>query len=247
MAEPALQLLPAEEAAAEAAATQTAKLVVIEGGQSAAAEAAGAEVAVEGFLAGAGVVAAGIAAALLVLLWPSQIAPEPTTASRSKPQSTPTPSPASPVEECSSRKTCEEMVAEIQDAIDRDKRAFNNKGIHGLRRRWQELIDGPCGPGQRPYRVNNRGDYVPTPVWENHVDEFNRTKNALRNRVYRAIEAGCDIPDDILDEAADAERMQPPRRDQWKGDPARPCLDSEPPPGWPGSLQPPSTRGLSRK
>jgi hypothetical protein len=136
------------------------------------------------------------------------------------------------------------MIQDIRDAIGRNKRDFNNKGIHGLRQRWQELITGPCGPGQLPYRVNSRGDYVPTPVWENHVDEFNRTKNALRNRFYKAIDAGCQVPDDLLDEAADAASMEPPTPDQWKGDPARPCIDSAPPPDWYGPPSPLQLRGL---
>ncbi len=253
MGEPALQLAPAEEAAAEEAARQTTRFVVIEGGKSAAAgtgeavageAVAGEAVAEGGILAGAGAGLLAVGAALLILFWPSEIAPEPTAGPRPTPGPVPVPNP-DPVTQClPQQRLCDDLIQAIRDAIDRNKRDYGNRGMHGLRRRWQELIDGPCGPGQRPYRINSRGEYVRTPVWENHVDEFNRTKNALRNRFDEAVDASCSIPDDLVDEAADAERMQPPSPDQWRGDPARPCTDSPPPPGWQGPLEPPAMRGL---
>lgn len=139
---------------------------------------------------------------------------------------------------------CPKLIQDLRDAIDRNKREFNNRGMHGLKYRWQELIDGPCGPGQLPYRVNSKGEYVKSPVWENHVEEFNSTKRALRNRFDKVVESGCTVPEDLLDEAAEADNMQPPTPDQWKGDPARPCVDSDPPPGWMGPPEPPGSRGL---
>src|SRR5438105_1786758 len=123
----------------------------------------------------------------------------------------------------------------------------NSKGgMHGLRKRWQDMIDGPCGPGQFPYKMNWAGKYVKQNVWQNHQDQFNQTKNALRNRFNRAVDAGCGaaIPDDLLDAAADAEKLQPPDPSQWKGDPNRPCVDDPPPPNWGGPWEPPSSRGL---
>jgi hypothetical protein len=106
------------------------------------------------------------------------------------------------------------------------------------------MITGPCGPGQRPYRLRPNGDYAPTDVYQNHVDEYNSTKRALRNRVFRAIDSRCLIPDDLLDEATEAERRDPPRPDQWRGDPTRRCTDDLPPADWNGPPSPPSMRGL---
>jgi hypothetical protein len=163
----------------------------------------------------------------------------------------PTPTPATDTSTQSPE--CEEMIQDIRDAIDRDKGSPDNlaaaggtrSGMHGVRARYYELIYGPCGPGQRPYRYNPKtGAYAPQSVWENHVEAFRQTQSALRNRVYKAIEAGCTIPDDLLDAAADAEGMDPPTPDQWVGDPNRPCKDSDPPEGWYGPPEPPSTRGL---
>ena len=99
-------------------------------------------------------------------------------------------------------------------------------------------------PGSFHTVLIRAGEYVKQNVWQNHVDEFNRTKNALRNRFSRAVDAGCTIPDDLLDDAADAENMEPPTPDQWVGDPNRPCTDSDPPPNWQGPIEPPASRGL---
>ena len=81
MGEPALQLLSTEAALGEAAAKQTARLIVIEGGKSAAlatGELAVSEGVASTALRGAGVVAGGTAAAagafLVGLLWPSILA-----------------------------------------------------------------------------------------------------------------------------------------------------------------------------
>jgi hypothetical protein len=146
------------------------------------------------------------------------------------PNAPPRPDP-NPVQQCHvdpSRDPdeCTELLQGIRDAIDRNKRDFNNKGIHGLQHRRQELITGPCGPNDEPFRYNSRGEYKRTKVWQNHVDEFNRTKNALRNRFIKAVDRGCTIPDDLLKDAADAEKMEAPTSDEWRGDPNRPCVDS---------------------
>jgi len=154
----------------------------------------------------------------------------------------PVPKEADTTEPCPDE--CEKLLQDIRDAINRNKRDFGNKGIHGLRQRLQELITGPCGPGQLPYRVNSRGQYLPTPVWENHIKAFNETKSALQNRFNKALDAGCDIPDDLLQDAIDAESLEAPTPDQWKGDPARPCADSPAPPDWYGPPEPPGSRGV---
>lgn len=104
MGDPALQLGPAEEVAAEQAAQQTTRLVVIEGGKSAAAgagETVAGETAAEGLLAGAGATLAAIGVALLILLWPSDIAPEPRISppATAGPAPVPVPDPP-PVTEC---------------------------------------------------------------------------------------------------------------------------------------------------
>jgi hypothetical protein len=79
MADPALQLAPAEEALGEAAAQQTARLIVIEGGKgtAAAAEGTAGEELIAGLADAVLTTGAAVAAALLVLLWPSSIGPEP--------------------------------------------------------------------------------------------------------------------------------------------------------------------------
>jgi|SRR5579872_2589034 len=221
-------------------------------------EAAGAGVAVgAGEATGAGVatgVGGGLAAVALPVIAVAAVVlsvvlqsdpPEPPSDSNapvlaSKPQ----PNPA-PVSQCSPQgKTCDERIQDLQDVIDRNKRDFGNRGIHGLQHRWQELITGPCGPGQLPYRVTPRGEYVKNAVWEVHVKVFNDTKNALWNRFKSAVDAGCTVPDDLMDEAMDAEKLEAPTPDMWKGDPARPCVDSPPPPNWNGPPEDPGSRGL---
>jgi hypothetical protein len=154
------------------------------------------------------------------------------------PAAAPAPAPNAPPDPCI------EKIQEVRDAINRNKRLFGNRGMHGVEQRYQELIDGPCGPGQRPYRVNSRGVYEPQAVWENHVEEYKSTKRALYNRFKAALDAGCTIPDDVVDDAADAQKREPPDPSQWRGDPNRPCVDSPPPPGWYGPPEAPSTRGL---
>ena len=253
MGDPALNLLPEEEVLAEEAGQQTTQLVLIEGGKDAAVggEVVAGETAGESILAGLGTAGAATMAFLLVLLWPSKIAPDPpmdppkgSTVPNPNPSAVPAPKPQATTMPCNKPDPCPGLLSDLRDAIDRNKRNFANKGMHGLKPRWQELITGPCGPGQMPYRVNNRGDYVKTDVWQNHVDEFNRTKSALRNRFNRALDAGCTIPDDLLEAAAEADSMKPPTKDQWVGDPNRPCTDTPPPPNWQGPIEPPSTRGL---
>jgi len=97
MGEPALQLEPAEEVVAEQAGEQTAKFVVIEGGKDAAVgageELAG-QSAARGLLAGAGAELAAIGGVLLILLWPSPIAPDPPMPRYSPGSATPTSSSA---------------------------------------------------------------------------------------------------------------------------------------------------------
>jgi hypothetical protein len=107
MGEPALVL--AEEAAAEAAAEQTTQLILIEGGGEAAAGSAEAVAvesgAAEAVATGAGAASLAILAFFLVLLWPSNIAPEPEI------PRPPTP-PKKPVEECAG---AEESAAEKEE------------------------------------------------------------------------------------------------------------------------------------
>ena len=255
--------LPAEEdIAADEAAEQTTRLVVIEGGEGAVADTAAADAVTAGasdavvaggtetaVSTGIGATLAGAAAFVLILFWPSDIAPEyptpPHASTRHK--AAPTPNPVPPVTICPTPPPdpCPGLVQDIRDAIDRSKPSKRG-GMHGLRKRWQDMIDGPCGPGQFPYLMNWAGKYVRQNVWQNHQDQFNQTKNALRNRFNRAVDAGCGaaIPDDLLDAAADAEKLQPPDPSQWKGDPNRPCVDDPPPPDWGGPWEPPSSRGL---
>lgn len=109
MGDPLLQLGPVEEAVAEQAAKQTAKLVVIEGGKRAAAG-AGEALAAETAAAGVGATLLAVAGALLVLLWPSPIASElPVPRPTAGPSTLPPPVPQSDpktVEECPERKGC---------------------------------------------------------------------------------------------------------------------------------------------
>jgi len=103
MGEPAVELAPAEEFAAEEAAKQTTRLVLIEGGKGAAAEAgevAAGETVGEGLLAGAGATAMAVGAFFLVLLWPSEIAPEPSMGPRPRPSPIPAPNPTPVVQPC---------------------------------------------------------------------------------------------------------------------------------------------------
>src|SRR5678810_352800 len=103
MGEPALELAPAEELAAEEAAKQTTRLVLIEGGKGAAAgtgEVIAGETVAEGLLAGAGAVALAVGAFFLVLLWPSEIAPEPRMGPPPKPAPVPAPNPQPLTQPC---------------------------------------------------------------------------------------------------------------------------------------------------
>src|SRR5215831_8372868 len=105
MADPALKLPPVEELAAEDAAQQTTRLIIIQGGKSAATAAettAAAETTGEGLLAGVSAAGLAIAAGLIVLLWPSEIAPEPTMGPPPNPalNPLPAPNPASLTQSC---------------------------------------------------------------------------------------------------------------------------------------------------
>jgi hypothetical protein len=103
MAEPALELAPAEEVAAEETAKQTTRLVLIEGGEGTAAgtgELVAGETLGEGILAGVGATALAIGAFFLVLLWPSEIGPEPSMGPRPKPVPVPAPAPRPVIQPC---------------------------------------------------------------------------------------------------------------------------------------------------
>jgi hypothetical protein len=240
----------AEEAAAEQAAQSAARLTLVQSSEAATVAEAGATgvEAGEGLSVGAGIGATflSVAAAALILFWPSKIAPEPRMGPPPAPKNPPQPNPKPLKKPCPPPAVCKQLIDDLRDAVERNKRNFGNKGMHGLVHRLAELINGPCGPGQLPYRVNSRGQYVKTPVWENHVDEFNRTKNALRNRFAAVVNSGCadQLPDDLLDDVAKAESTPPPTPNQWKGDPKRPCLDSAPPNGWQGPVEATGSRGL---
>jgi hypothetical protein len=150
MGEPALNLAPAEEATGEAAAQQTTKLVLIEGGKDAAAAEGGGEAA--GLLATLGEIAAvaSIAAiALVALLWPTDIAPDPPMpqAGPDPPAPDPAPPPVpqqnpEPKQDCPETKKCpphdwyvadpgksaEDGMAEQQNKIDDLKKSPSRAG-----------------------------------------------------------------------------------------------------------------------
>src|ERR1039458_2114803 len=263
-------LPPEEDVAADVAAEQTSHLTVIEGGQGAAgadaaagadtaaaggadaAAAGGADVAgaeAPGTAAGLGTVLAGVAAGITVFLWDEDTAgPEwptpragPPTANAPKPNPKPvTICPLPPPD------ACIKLVQDVRGAIDRNKRDYGGKGMHGVNRRWEEMINGKCGPGQFPYWYNWGGDYVKMDVWENHVKEFEATQRALWNRFAKAVDAGCEgsMSKDLLDDAEFARQRKAPDPSEWKGDPNEKCTDDTPPPNWGGPWEPESSRGL---
>ena len=267
-------LPPEEDVAAEEAAEQTSHLTVLEGGQAApgagaaggadatagtadaatadAATAGGTDVAgAEAVETGTGVGAAfaGAAAFITVFLWDEDEAgPEwPTPRAGPPPAKAPVPNPK-PVTTCPlpPPDPCIKLVQDVRDAIDRNKRDYGGKGMHGVNRRWDEMINGKCGPGQFPYWYNWRGDYVKMDVWQNHVDEFEATQRALWNRFSRAVDAGCGdaMSKGLLDDAEYAHQRKAPDPSEWKGNPNEKCTDDTPPPNWGGPWEPESSRGL---
>jgi len=124
MGEPALKLLPAEELAAEEAAKQSTRLLLIEGGEGAAAgtgEMIAGETVGEGLLAGAGAIALAVGAFFLVLLWPSEIAPDPKPrmGPPPKPAPVPIPNPQPLTQPCpqeeEKKKKCEKLTSELEE------------------------------------------------------------------------------------------------------------------------------------
>jgi hypothetical protein len=89
--------------------------------------------------------------------------------------------------------------------INRDKRSPENDGggRHGLKNRYDEQVNGRCGPG--------------TDSWKNHDDQYRGLWNKLKAyaKRFREHPAGCgDPPTDVTQWV----NTEPPSDDQWKGD-----------------------------
>jgi hypothetical protein len=193
MAEPALE--SSEEVAAEEAAEQTARLVVIEGGKSAAAgatEAGATEVAGEGFLAGAGVAAAAIAAFFLVLLWPSEIAPEPSMATSSGPAPPPVPVPNPPnaTQSCPQSQpqpggpsgNCTDLQKEIYDAMNE------------LQSRIDELLEDKLDLYHLAYDAPNPSLPPGSGSWLGHLHQADGRQNRVGKLIDQLQANNCTIP-----------------------------------------------------
>jgi hypothetical protein len=105
---------------------------------------------------------------------------------------------------------CASLLLCMKVMIDRDKRAIAKatgkeaEGTHGLKNRYNEQVNGRCGPG--------------TDVWKTHDDQFRGLQDKLNRYVntYNKMNPPCpdSIPDDLLEWADKA----PPTANDWKGD-----------------------------
>jgi Toxin with a conserved tryptophan and TIP tripeptide motif len=75
---------------------------------------------------------------------------------------------------------CAKLLQEILDLINRDKRACGNTGIHGLKHRFIEQINGQNGPG--------------TQVWDNHDRVIRDQEKALERKLRDYNRRGCGDP-----------------------------------------------------
>jgi len=98
---------------------------------------------------------------------------------------------------------CQRLAREIEEMVNRDKRACNNGGTHGLRHRFREQIEGANGPG--------------TSEWENHDQAIKNQQRGLRDRLndYDANNCGSRIP--IPQDAWSWATRPAPAPEQWRG------------------------------
>lgn len=78
------------------------------------------------------------------------------------------------------RKSCLQLLNEINELICRDKHNFRGNGTHGLTHRFKEQINGKNGPG--------------TQSWINHENQIRGQQKGLRCRLYAYMCNGCGGP-----------------------------------------------------
>jgi hypothetical protein len=97
--------------------------------------------------------------------------------------------------------SCDELVMKMKALIDRDPSDYGGGGSKGLKQRFEEQINGRCGPG--------------TPSWKDHEEEFEGRKRGLSRvkRLYDRKKCTLPLPDD-LDEWLEKD---PPGGADYKG------------------------------
>lgn len=95
---------------------------------------------------------------------------------------------------------CEKLRKEIDDLINRDKRAAGNGGTHGLKHRFPEQINGQNGPGTRS--------------WDTHEQTIKDQQRGLEKRLKDYDKNGCGDPPPGAWEWA---TRPVPKPSEWKG------------------------------
>lgn len=98
---------------------------------------------------------------------------------------------------------CATLLQEILDFINRDKRQFGNGGIHGLKHRFPEQINGANGPG--------------TQSWNNHEKTIEEQQRGLKKRLQDYEKNRCGPPPPG---AWDWATRPVPAPSQWRGRPS---------------------------
>lgn len=99
------------------------------------------------------------------------------------------------------KKTCAQLLDEINTFMYRDKRLSNNGGTHGLEHRFKEQINGKSGPG--------------TSSWKTHEDTICNQQKGLRCRLQAHQQKGCGGPPPGAWKLA---TKSVPTSKEWKGE-----------------------------
>jgi hypothetical protein len=105
---------------------------------------------------------------------------------------------------------CSQLSACMQEFINRNKREPGNNGggRHGLKNRYDEQVNGKCGPG--------------TKSWDDHDQQYRGLWEKLHSYIqefYERTNPPCvNLPGEISEWAM----KEPPKPSDWKGDPKAP-------------------------